>query len=154
MQTHQSILLAVALCAGLFTGCATANKPLTVAIVQATVSTGAAFGIEQDPTIVPYLRAATPVICNAAGQGQLDPSQVVQALQAADVAALKTPLGVSVINSALAIYEAVYSYYGTNVQSSVIQPYLQGVCLGLESALPPAGLMMKAAGKPLPPHVQ
>src|SRR5574337_605513 len=145
--------LALAACA-LTTGCATQNKPMTAAIVRATVSTGAIFGIEQDPTVVPYLQAATPVICNAAGQGKLDPAQVVAALKSANVDQLKTPAGVAIINSSLAIYEAIYANYGTNIQASVVQPYLQGVCLGLQDAIPaPSGVVKANRPVALPPHI-
>lgn len=144
-------LVALAACA-LVTGCATQNKPLTVAVVRASVSTGALFGIEQDPTVVPYLQAATPVICDVAGQGKVNPADVVQALQSAGVDQLKTPAGVAIINSSIAIYEAVYDSYGTNVQASVVQPYLEGVCLGLKDAVPPVGGVVKA-NRILKPHL-
>jgi hypothetical protein len=116
------------------------------------VSTGALFGIEQDPTVVPYLQAATPVICDVAGQGKVNPADVVQALQSAGVDQLKTPAGVAIINSSIAIYEAVYDSYGTNVQASVVQPYLEGVCLGLKDAVPPVGGVVKA-NRILKPHL-
>ena len=148
--------LALIACA-LATGCATQNKPLTAAVVRATVSTGALFGIEQDPSVVPYLRAAAPVICDAAGQGKLNPADVVASLQSTGVDQLKTPAGVAIINSSLAIYEAVYSAYGTNVQASVVQPYLEGVCLGLNDALPQmtaSGVVKANRPVMLPPHIQ
>jgi hypothetical protein len=147
--------LALVACA-LTTGCATQNKTLTAAVVRATVSTGALFGIEQDPTVVPYLQAATPVICDAAGQGKINPAEIVAALQSANVEQLKTPAGVAIVNSSIAIYEAIYANYGTNVQASVVQPYLEGVCLGLTDALPQTGSGVVKANRPvlLPPHIK
>jgi hypothetical protein len=156
MNAKLKLLALASLACALFTGCAGTqqNKPMTAAIVRATVSTGALFGISEDPTVVPYLQAATPVICDAAGKGTLDPAAVVAALQAADVDQVKTPQGVAIINSGLAIYEAIYASYGTNVQASVVQPYLEGVCLGLRDALPkppaPGGVLKINR---LPPHV-
>lgn len=146
-------MVALAACA-LLTGCATQNAPMTAAIVRATVATGALFGIEADPTVVPYLQAATPVICDAAGQGQLNPTDVVHALQSAGIDQLKTPAGVAIINSSLAIYEAIYATYGTNVQTSVVQPYLQGVCLGLKDAVPQLGTLKLNKPAILPPHIR
>ncbi len=130
---------------------------MTAALVRATVSTGASFGIAQDPSVVPYLKAAKPVICDAAGSGKLNPADVVAALQSSPNAnQFKTPAGVAIINGSLAVYEAVYAYYGTNVQASVVEPYLQGVCLGLGDALPSQAVSGVVRNKPvaLPPHVQ
>ena len=103
---------------------------------------------------MPYLEAATPVICNAAGQGQVNPAEVVAALQ--QVTQAKTPQAVAIINGALAIYEAVYAYYGTNVQTSVVEPYLLGVCNGLRAVLPapPSSNLKLNAPRLLPPHVR
>lgn len=156
MKKIQLLALAALASVSLLTGCQTSgglNPPTTVAIVRASVSTGALFGMEKDPTIVPYLQAATPIICNAAGQGEVDPAQVVQALQSIDPS-LKNATGVAVINGGLAIYEAVYSYYGTNVQASVVQPYLEGVCLGLRDAVPTPGNLKLNKPVVLPPHIR
>lgn len=147
---HLSSLLTLATLAALLTGCATQNKPLTVAIVRQAVALGALYGAEQDPSVVPYLKVAAPVICNAASNSQVDPVDIVADLQATDVELLKTPQGVAIINGALAIYEAIYSSYGTNVQASVVQPYLQGVCEGLQQAFPPAA---GVTARKLPPHI-
>lgn len=141
----------------LLTGCAATsqNRPMTVALVRMAVNTGALFGIEQEPTCVYYLKAAAPVICNAAGNGNLNPAKVVAALQSADVDLLKTPIGVSIINSGLALYEAIYTAYGTNVQNSVMQPYLEGICLGLEDAVGmPTTSLIKRNTTTLPPHIR
>lgn len=151
----KQLILGAALCCSLLvTGCKTQNPALTAAIVRATVSTGALFGIESDPKIVPYLQAATPIICDAAGTSHLNPVEVVQALQSINPK-LKTATGVAVINSALALYEALYAQYGTNVQASVVQPYLEGVCLGLRDALPIVSKSMMQVNAPaLPPHIR
>lgn len=119
------------------TGCSTPNT-VGPAVVQIAVQTGAAYGMQQDTNTIPYIRAATPVICNAAGSGTLDPAAVVAALQSSNADALKTPAAIIIINGALALYEAVYAQYGTNIQASVVQPYLQAVCSGLTAALPTA----------------
>lgn len=126
--------LALAL-AGIVTGCGTTGKMLTPALVQIAVQTGTAYGIQKDTNSVPYLRAAAPIICSAAGSSTLDPAAVVLALENSTAAQLKTPEGVIIINGALAVYEAVYDAYGTNIQASVVQPYLQAVCNGLNGAL-------------------
>jgi hypothetical protein len=135
MKNKLTVLgLALAL-AGIVTGCGTTGKTLTPALVQIAVQTGTSYGIMKDTNAIPYLRAAAPVICNAAGSGTLDPTAVVAALESSGSAQLKTPEGVIIINGVLAIYEAVYDAYGTNVQASVVQPYLQAVCNGLNGAL-------------------
>lgn len=126
--------LALAL-AGFVTGCGTTGKTLAPAVVRIAVQTGTTYGIMKDTNTVPYLKAAAPVICSAAGSSTLDPQQVVMALESSNAAQLKTPEAVIIINGALALYQAVYDSYGTNVQASVVQPYLQAVCDGLNGAL-------------------
>lgn len=162
MTTKLNLLMLVALTSALFTGCATQNggPPATPAIVRATVSAGVSFGLAEDPSIKPYLQAATPVICDAAGQGKVNPADVVAALQQSDANQFKSPTAVAIINSAIAVYEVVYAYYGTNVQTSVVQPYLEGVCLGLRDVVPPltpppgGGVVRgNALPKLLPPHI-
>lgn len=135
-MTNKLTVLGLALAlAGFVTGCGTTGTVLTPALVRIAVQTGTSYGIMKDTNTVPYLKAATPVICSAAGSAALDPSQVVMALESSNAAQLKTPEATIIINGALAIYEAVYDAYGTNVQASVIQPYLQAVCDGLSGAI-------------------
>lgn len=126
--------LALAL-AGLITGCGTTGKALSPALVRIAVQTGATYGILKDTNTIPYLKAATPVICSAAGTTNLNPDQVIAALESSSAAQLKTPEAVIIMNGALAIYETVYDAYGTNVQASVAQPYLKAVCDGLTGAV-------------------
>ena len=115
-------------------GCGT-TKQLGPAAVQVAVQAGAAIGMNKEPAAIPYVEAATPVICSAAGSGVFDPAQVVSALENSPANFLKTPTGVIVINGALALYQAVYNSYGTNIQASVVEPYLLAVCNGLTGAL-------------------
>ena len=120
------------------TACNTIKSALTPAVVQKAIASGAAWGIQQDPTILPYLQVVQPIICTLAGSGVFDPAKVVAALDASTAAAaVKTPTGVIVVNSVLGIYEGVYYAYGANVQASVIEPYLQAVCAGLTQAVVP-----------------
>lgn len=128
-----SLLLAAVLCCGLFTGCKTSIWP---AALQGAVAVGVSYGVNKDPTIQPYLQASKTVICGLAGQGVVDPAQIVAAIQASDANALKTPEALLVLNTALAIYEAVYYEYGAKVQASDVQPYLLALCHGLEQGLP------------------
>ena len=120
-------------------GCATNSSnpnPIGPAITQATVATGVAFAVQQDPSILPYLEAADPVICALSGNGTVNPAQIVAALQSAQINELKTPAGMAALNAALAVYEAIYMSYGTNVQASTVEPYLLAVCNGLKEVTP------------------
>ena len=127
----------IVLTALLFVGCATTQTPVNFgpAITQTTVMAGASYEMTQDANLRPYLMAAAPVICNAAGSGKIDPAAIVADLQASSANELKTTNAAIVINLLLGIYETIYYSYGTNIQASVVQPYLQAVCNGLNAAL-------------------
>jgi hypothetical protein len=116
-------------------GCSTVGK-FAPALTEAAVQNLASYELGKNPDAIPYLQAATPIICNLAGQGVLEPAKVVAALDNSSIAALKTPTAALIINGVLTIYETVYNTYSTNIETSVVQPYLLAVCDGLEAALP------------------
>jgi len=124
-----SLSLATLLC-----GCASISK-LGPAATQATVDGIAGLAIQQDHNILPYLKAVQPIICQAANGGSVDPLDIVLNLQNSSANELKTPTGELAINAVLAVYEGIYYAYGTNIQSSVVQPYLQATCSGLTMAI-------------------
>lgn len=133
------------------TGCATTN-PLGPAAVEIAVQTAATYGVQKDPNVVPYLKAAAPIVCSMAGSEMLDPAAVVAALEQSNVAALKTPEATILMNGALALYGAIYASYGDDVKASAVQPYLQAVCTGLTMAVPQntTAIAARKAGKPIP----
>jgi hypothetical protein len=136
MKTKLNSLGLAALLA-IIVGCATTGASvLAPSIVKIAVHFGASLGIQKDPAALPYLEAATPIICSMSGSGPVDPAAIVAALESSGASALKTPAAVLIINGALDIYEAVYDHYGSNVQASVVAPYLVAVCQGLTEALP------------------
>ena len=49
----------------LLAGCASAPN-VGPAVTQASVYAAASFGIQQDPNVLPYIKAAQPIICQAA----------------------------------------------------------------------------------------
>lgn len=133
------ILLAAVLSCGLFTGCKTTIGP---AVLQSAVSVGVAYGVQKDPTIQPYLQASKTVICSLSGEGVFDPALIVAAIQNSPANDLKTPEALLVLNSVLAIYEAVYYGYGDDIKASEVQPYLAALCHGLELGLPADSRML------------
>lgn len=149
MNKLTSFLALIALAA--LTGCATTN-PLGPAAVEIAVQTAATYGVQKDPNVVPYLKAAAPVVCSMAGSEMLDPAAVVAALEQSNIEALKTPEATIIMNGALALYGAIYASYGEQVKTSQVQPYLQAVCTGLTMALPGnvAALAARAHPKQLP----
>ena len=128
------ILSLLSLSVILLAGCASAPN-IGPAVTQASVYAAASFGIQQNPDVLPYIKAAQPIICQAADGRTIDPAAIVANLQSANVEALKTPEAELIINSVLAIYEGVYYSYGADIQASVVQPYLQATCDGLTQAI-------------------
>lgn len=122
------------------TGCSTTQPNISPALVQQGVFTVAAYTVAKEPAVVPYLNAATPVICSAAqGTNGIDPASVVAAIEASPLASqLKTPEAVLALNGALTLYIGVWDSYGGKVDLAAMQPYLQATCNGLTLALPAA----------------
>lgn len=106
--------------------------------MQLAVTIGASYGMDQYPQSVPYVKAATPLICQMAGAGVASPAEIVSDLQSASASWPKSPQGVAVINGALAIYEAVYAQYNGSDIKKDMQPYMAGLCAGLQGAIPPS----------------
>lgn len=119
----------------LTTGCKT--PAMTQAIVQTTVATGVALGVQKSPQAVPYLKAATPVVCAAASGTNISPAEVVAAIEAANLDSLKTPEAVIIMNGALSLYMVIYDEYGTEAinQQAQLRAFLQGTCNGLNIGL-------------------
>jgi hypothetical protein len=149
-------LALLALSALVLTGCKTANPAVTRTIVTATVSTVVAIGTIKNADAVPYLRAAAPVICAAAANTNLQPAEVVYALQASSANEFKTPIGVIVLNNALALYVTLFNEYGADWASNapVLQSYLAGTCDGIMLGLPAPAARPRGVQKPLSPHVE
>ncbi len=108
-----------------------ANRPITTA-----VATGVTFGLERDPGAAPYLRAAAPVVCAAAAATNIQPAQIVSALESANLVATNSS-AVLILNASLAIYDTIFESYGSNWVASqpVLQDYLGGVCDGINEGL-------------------
>lgn len=140
MKLVKYILLVAALyvAANLVTGCSSVTNQITPAVVQQGVATGVSYAVAKYPTAIPYLEAAAPIICSAANGTNLNPAQVVAAIESSPAAALKTPEAVLILNGALTLYIAVWDSYGSNAlaSSTAIQPYLAATCAGIDEALP------------------
>jgi hypothetical protein len=127
---------------------------LSPAMVQVAVETGVSFGSSKYPAAVPYLRIADSVICSAADSTNIEPAQIVAAVEAAGVVSATNAEAVLILNGSLAIYETVFDAYGTNwiANQPVLQGYLKSVCDGISAGLPPAG--MAASRRALKPHIR
>lgn len=155
-KPFRSLLTAVVLVASAlaFTGCQTGPK-LSPALVSVAVSTGVSLGVDKYPQTIPFIRAATPVVCAAANSTNIEPAQVVAALESSGVIDKTNTTARLILNGALAVYITVFDNFGENWVNSKpeLQSYLKAVCDGLTTGVPPAGLMAPLHRKPLPPHL-
>jgi len=146
--------MAAALLATVGSGCKTTGSgpSLSPALVQIAVQTGTAFGVEKYPQALPALRVATPVVCSAANGTNIQPAQIVAAIQAAGVGT--NIEAIVILNGAIAIYDTIFESYGADwlTNRPQLTLYLKAVCDGLTAGLPPQG-MATARAKALPPHL-
>lgn len=155
MKTTKRILASIAIIAAVSTfatGCKT--PAMTQAIVQTTVATGVAFGIQKSPQAIPYLKAATPIVCSAASGTNISPAEVISAIESANIDGLKTPEAVIIMNGALSLYVVLYEEYGIDAikNQAQLKAYLQGTCNGLELGL--TGRNAKDRNLVLHPHIK
>lgn len=111
---------------------------MSVATLKAEVALGATITMQKVPDSIPYVQAATPIVCQCAATGTVDPNQVVDAIIAAGL--VRNQDGIIVLNAALMLYNPVWEYYSTNQIPAQAKPYVEAVCDGLVEALtaPPA----------------
>lgn len=137
------ILIPVLAAVIILSGCKSGPGILSPSLVQQGVATGVSYSSAKYPQAVPFLRAAADVICSAANGTNLAPADVVAAIESSpSTAALKTPEGTLIINSALMLYIGVWNSYGSNALASApqIQPYLKATCDGTTEGLPSPNL--------------
>lgn len=148
---YSSVMIIAAIAAST-TGCKT--PAMTQAVVQTTVATGVAFGIQKSPQAIPYLKAATPIVCSAASGTNISPTEVISAIEAANIDGLKTPEAVIIMNGALSLYVVLYEEYGVDAlkNQAQLKAYLQGTCNGLELGL--TGRNAKDRNLVLHPHIR
>jgi hypothetical protein len=122
------------------TGCGTTGggSAMSPAVVRVGVATGVAYSAAKYTNAVPYIRAATPVICSVANGTNLAPGDVIRAVELSDATALKTPEGVLILNAAMLLYTGVWQSYGSNAVANAptLKLYLQATCDGLHDGLP------------------
>jgi hypothetical protein len=149
MKRTSLILTAALAFAAFVTGCTGPNSQISTALVQQGVFTFASYAVAKNPTIKPYLAAATPVICSAAtGTNGLSPEAVVAAIEASPIASqLKTPEAMLALNGVMMLYIGIWDSYGTSVNLTTMQPYLLATCNGLTAALPANPVSSKASKK-------
>ncbi len=135
MNKKFTCLIGIA-CVIFLVGCGTTNPVVTRSLVTTAVATGVTFGLERDPGAAPYLRAAAPVVCAAAAATNIQPAQIVSALESANLVATNSS-AVLILNASLAIYDTIFESYGSNWVASqpVLQDYLGGVCDGINEGL-------------------
>lgn len=111
---------------------------MSVATLKSEVALGATITMQQTPDSIPYVQAATPIVCRCAATGTVDPNAVVSAIVSSGI--VRNQDGVIVMNAALMLYNPVWEYYSTNKIPAKAQPYVEAVCDGLIEALtaPPA----------------
>lgn len=155
------VLSTVLACAMLvMAGCGTSPQ-MTKAIVKNTVQVGVAVGVNQEPSAIPYLRYAAPVVCEASRGTNIQPAFIVDKLQNnAQANQFKNPQAILIFNSAFGIYEGLYEEFGADeVENRAhLKAWLEGVCEGLIAGLPDVaatnGLMRASKAKTLPPHIR
>ncbi len=129
-------------------------------MVQIAVETGTAFGVQKAPQAVPYLRVAAPIICAAAAATNIQPAQVVYALESSGLLNSTNVEAVLIANAALAIYDTVFTSFGTNwvANQPALQSYLQAICMGIELGLPSSVAMPSLppviVTQQVPPHLK
>ena len=140
-----SVMALVATVALFTTGCTSTNTsgPTIAALVlQEGVATGASYALTQYTNAVPFIEAATPIICSAANGTNFDPAFVVNEIDnSPQASSLKTPEGALILNSALTLYIAVWDSYGASAvtNSANMQLYLTATCNGLTQAVSQSG---------------
>lgn len=127
-------------------GCSTTPQPMTRAAVTGAVSLGVQIGTERYPESVPYIRAATPVVCSAADGTNIQPAEIVAALQPV----VTNDHAKMIINGAVVIYDVIFESYGTNwiEHQAYLKDILGGVCDGLTQGLPTPQMAAKAHLQP------
>jgi hypothetical protein len=134
-------------------GCAS-NPPLTRTLVTAAVKNGVKFGVQRSPTAIPYLQAATPVLCSVANSTNLSPAALVAALDAIPVN--KPPEAGLIIDFVVGTYDGYFEQYVDNWTKN--QPFLQsvllGCCDGMTQGLSPQPLTIIKSETWRPPHTK
>lgn len=156
------VLPTVLACAMLvMAGCSNTSPKMTKALVKNAVQVGVAVGVNQEPSAIPYLRYAAPVVCQAAKGTNIQPEFIVSALQNnAQANQFKNPQAILIWNSAFGIYTGLYEEFGADevANRAHLISFLEGVCEGLLAGLPDVaatnGLMRANKAKVLPPHIR
>lgn len=115
----------------IFSGCKSSNPNIGPALLQVGVSTGAGYGILKYPQAVPGVRAGADVICAAAAGTNVSPANIVAAI---DAYGELTPEATFILQGALNAYSLVYNGM-SDTNTTVVRPYAQAVCNGLNEAL-------------------
>lgn len=137
-------------------GCSNSNgpSPLARAAVVSAVSGGVLIGVNKYPEAEPGIRAAEAVICAQANSTNVQPDQIVAALEAANITNAYSRI---IVNGVIAIYDGVFESYGKNwlTNQVALQGYLGAVCDGMTAALPPPPRPgARAVAKRIPPHLK
>lgn len=122
---------------------------MTHAALTAAVTLGEQYGIESHPEVLPYLRAATPVVCAVAHGTNANPAAVVDALMASGLGT--NAEAKIIINGSLALLNIAVAGVGTNQPEVTL--YVLDLCNGMQAGLPPPG-PARAKRKALPPHLR
>ena len=135
-----------------FTGCKTAPGTLTKSAISGAVSGSVSIGLWKYPQAEPEVRIAETVICSAANSTNVQPTQIVDALEKAGITNDSSKF---ILNGVVAIYNGVFTSYGDAwIQNQpALQGYLSAVCDGMTAALPP-NAPGKFSVKLLPPHLK
>ena len=148
----RSFLIITALFSLALVGCTTTPGSVTMTPAQLTtaVSVGVQVGLDVYPAATPDVALARDSICAAASSANTSPEAIVNDLAALNLTNSNSKL---IVDSALLVYEGVYTAIGTNTTGQ-IQPYLTALCAGMTAGLPPATTTAKASRKLLPPHLR
>lgn len=133
-------LISLIALAGFLVGCGTIKSTLTPALVQSSVAATTSFGLSRYPQAAPAVRIATEVICAAAAGTNVNPANIVAAIEASDWSKIKTPEATFIVQSGITAYTIVYNSWGAEAVNNSEQAvlFLGAVCNGLKAGTPAA----------------
>lgn len=125
-------------------------KNTSPAVYSLGTATIVSYGLRNSPQTAGYLRAVQPVACSLATGTNLNPAQVVHAIETSGIA--NSAEGRLIVNGVLLLYITAYDGLGSSTNAAAVRPYAQavfcdGFALGLADAPTSEG---GRKAKPLP----
>jgi hypothetical protein len=134
-----TLLLAVALCVGLFSGCATNpttgqrtfDADRTATILRTILPPAVKIAIAKEPQAAPWILDAKVAVCALIDTDKVAPADLKSAIASTGIKEIQTPEIQAVIESAFAVYSAAYSDAVSKHLEPEMKTVLEGFCDGL-----------------------